>query len=732
MISKELKAIFQKSLDLARSNLHEYLTIEHIFAILIRDDGVKALLTALGVSIEELHSQLSYYFEHYISSIEPKQGYVPIETSALNRVVDNMMQHVYSSSKKEANLDDMIVAIYDEHSSYSSQLLASYGVERVEILEAISHGEFITPKEDIKTNPQDKKSALEQFCTDLSAQARKGKIDPVIGREDEIQKVQQTLCRRKKNNPILVGEPGVGKTALVEGFAINVHNGEVPDVLKNSQVYALDLGSLISGTKYRGEFEKRLKSIIDEISVLKNVILFIDEIHMLVGAGATGGSMDASNLLKPALSSGAIKCIGATTYSEYRNHFDKDKALSRRFNKIDVEEPSVEDTINILTGLKKYYEEHHKITYTDEAIKKAVELSKRYMIDKFLPDSAIDVIDEVGASFTLSKDEKTVVDVADIEKVVSGLANIPLTSLKSDELENLANLDAELSKRVYGQDEAIASLTKIIKRNKAGLGNANHPIGTFLFSGPTGVGKTELANTLANTLGINFLRFDMSEYMEKHTVSKLIGAPAGYVGFDEGGLLTEAIRKNPHTLLLLDEIEKANADVLNVLLQVMDNGTLTDSSGLKADFRNCIIIMTSNLGAKETNQVGFTKSENFSTNRAIKNFFTPEFVNRIDKIINFNTLSNENVIKIIDKNINDLNETLKDKNITVELTQEAKEYILKEGYSSEYGAREIERYIDDHIKTPLTDEVLFGKLKDGGEAKVDFIDGELSFNYSSK
>ena len=731
MISKELKQIFQKSLELARESHHEYLTVEHIFAMLIRDEAVKDLLSALGVSIEDLHSHLSYYFENYIETVEPKKGYVPIETSALNRVVDSMMQHVYSSSKKEANLDDMIVAIYDEHSSYSSQLLASYGVERVEILEAISHGGFITLKEDIKTNPQDKKSALEQFCTDLSAMAKKGKIDPVIGRSEEINKVQQTLCRRKKNNPILVGEPGVGKTALVEGFAMNVHEGQVPEVLKNSQVYALDLGSLISGTKYRGEFEKRLKSIIDELTALDDVILFIDEIHMLVGAGATGGSMDASNLLKPALSSGAIKCIGATTYGEYRNHFDKDKALSRRFNKIDVEEPSVEDTIAIITGLKKYYEEHHNITYKDEAIKKAVELSKRYMIDKFLPDSAIDVIDEVGAHFTLNAKEKREIEVSDIEQIISGLANIPLASLKSDELDNLSKLDEELAKRVYGQDEAIESLTKIIKRNKAGLGNPKHPIGTFLFSGPTGVGKTELANTLANTLGINFLRYDMSEYMEQHTISKLIGAPAGYVGFDEGGQLTEAIRKNPHTLLLLDEIEKANADVLNVLLQVMDNGTLTDSSGLKADFRNVIIIMTSNLGAKETNQVGFTKNENFSTNRAIKNFFSPEFVNRIDKIIHFDSLSDENVIKIIDKNISDLNTTLEEKNITVSLTQEAKEHILAEGYSSEYGAREIERYIDEHIKTPLTDEVLFGALKDGGAAEVGFIDGELRFSYSA-
>jgi len=729
MISLELKRLFQSAVELAKSNYHEFLTVEHLFHQLLLDERVELLFSELGVNVEELISSLKVYLSSYILSVKPQDNYLPTETVALNRVVDNMVTHIQSSSRTEANIGDMIVSIYDESASYSSTLLVASGVERVDILEYISHNDIFISQDKVKEKKSDKKSVLELYCSDLSTLASRGKIDPVIGRENEILRVEQTLCRRKKNNPILVGEPGVGKTALVEGFAIKVQSGDVPELLKNTQIYALDLGSLISGTKYRGEFEKRVKSIIDELEAKENVILFIDEIHMLVGAGSSGGSMDASNLLKPALSAGSIKCIGATTYSEYRNSFDKDKALSRRFNKVDVEEPSIDDTISILNGLKKYYEDHHNIKYSTSSIKKAVELSKRYIIDKFLPDSAIDVIDEVGAGFALNKSDKKKVTVKDIEKVVSALANIPLSSLKEDELESLSTINIDLSQRVFGQDDAIESLSKVIKRSKAGLGSENRPIGSFLFSGPTGVGKTELANTLANILGINFLRFDMSEYMEKHTISRLIGAPAGYVGFEEGGLLTEAIRKNPHTLLLLDEIEKANADVLNILLQVMDNGKLTDSSGLVSDFRNTIIIMTSNLGAKQSNQVGFNKSENFNTDRAIKNFFTPEFINRIDSIIYFNKLDNNNIIKIIDKNISDLNLSLSDKKIVVQLNNDVKEFILEHGYSLEYGAREIERYIDDNIKTPLTDEILFGKLKNGGDVDIKIKDNIIVFKY---
>ncbi|MEO1954122.1 MAG: AAA family ATPase, partial [Campylobacterales bacterium] len=607
--------------------------------------------------------------------------------------------------------------LYDEEKTYSYFLLHEFNISRLDILEIISHPD--TEKEDDK---KEDKSALEKYSIDLLQKAKDGKIDPVIGRDNEIKRVIQILCRRKKNNPILVGEAGVGKTAIAEGLALSIVAKKVPSIIKDAKLFALDMSALVAGTKYRGDFEKRLKGVMDEIKNIPNAILFIDEIHTLIGAGATSGSMDAANQLKPALASGEIKCMGATTFAEYRNGFEKDKALSRRFSKIDIDEPSQKTSYLILQGLKEKYEQHHNIKYTNKALKSAVSLSKRYITDRFLPDIAIDIIDETAASFHLRKKKKSKIKSSDIEHTISKIVGITNSKIKKDETQELQNLEKNLATKVIGQDKAIKEVSKAIKISKAGLTPATKPIASLLFLGSTGVGKTELAIALSETLNINYERFDMSEYMEKHTLSRLVGAPPGYVGYEQGGLLTEAIKKHPYTVLLLDEIEKAHPDLINILLQIMDNATLTDNNGYKADFQNVVLIMTSNIGANARSIMGFNKDNSISKDEELKSFFTPEFRNRLDAIVEFNQLDEDVLKGIVEKFIYILNKELKKKKIIVEISNKAKEFIVKNTISKDMGARPIKRYIQNNITNKLTDEILFGKLKNGGKVFVDAKD----------
>ncbi len=731
MVSSELNSIFSDAISFAKENRHEYITVEHIFFALIHNQNIVEILSECSVDVEALRHSLQTYFVQNVEKISLTNNFEPFETVSLTRVIENMMIQVRGSGKSEAKLTDMLIALFDEEHSYSVILLKQYGVEKLDILEIITNHEDPSIKDE--TTGEDKKSALEMYTVNLVELALKNKIDPLIGRVDEVQRVMQVLCRRKKNNPILVGEAGVGKTAIVEGLALKIAANETPKVLEDAKLYALDIGSLLSGAKYRGDFEKRLKDVLSELKSKPNSILFIDEIHTIVGAGATsGGSMDLSNLLKPSLATGEIKCIGATTYSEYRNFFDKDRALSRRFSKLDVSEPSTDDAYEILLGLKSRYEEHHGVKYPQKVLRSSVELAKKYINDKFLPDSAIDLIDEVGASFHLQKRKRKVVSIYDIETILARVANIPSRSVSSDETELMRDLESKLKTKVFGQDEAIKNLVTAIKRSRAGLSNPDSPVGSFLFSGPTGVGKTEVAKQLAEQLGIHFERFDMSEYMEKHTVSRLIGAPPGYVGYEEGGQLTEIIKKHPYSVLLLDEIEKAHPDLLNILLQVFDSATLTDNDGNKTDFRNVIIIMTSNLGTKEASQVGFTKVEAHQTNNAIKDFFAPEFRNRLDAIVNFSSLKTDVMVFVVEKLLTQLEEQLKEKNIKIEATQRAKKYLAEKGYSKDLGARVMQRVISDEVKTTLSDEILFGKLKNGGIVKIDYKKKVLEFEYNSR
>jgi len=635
------------------------------------------------------------------------------------------MHHVRSAQKEYADVGDLLAAIYEENHTYACMLLHEYGIERVDVLEAISHRDL----DALSVNDQSD-SALAQYAINLIVQARAGKIDPVIGRVNEIERSIQTLCRRKKNNPLLIGEPGVGKTAIAEGLALRIVSGEVPALLEDAEIFALDLGAMLAGTKYRGDFEKRLKAVMDEVSEHPNAILFIDEIHTIVGAGAVGGgSMDASNQLKPALASGAIKCMGATTHAEYRNVFEKDRALSRRFARIEVGEPSQEESFLILKGLKERYEKHHGVKYTDKALRSAVELSKKYITDRFLPDVAIDLIDEAGAAFHLKTHKRTTITPNDIENVIEKMTGIPTSKMGSDERLKLSTLEEDLKALVIGQDHAIAQVVKSIKRSYAGLNPEHKPIASFLFAGPTGVGKTELAKSLSEVMGIYFERFDMSEYMEKHALSRLIGAPPGYVGFEQGGLLVETVRKHPYMVLLLDEIEKAHPDLINVLLQVMDSATLTDNTGFKANFANVILVMTSNIGASERSVMGFNADSSISRHEALKSFFTPEFRNRLDGVIEFGALPLSVVEGIVDKFIRELNIQLKAKKVTVVLSDNAKAYLAKIGYDKAMGARPLGRVISEKIKDPLVDEMLFGRLSGGGKVSVDY-DDTLLFDYS--
>lgn len=743
MIHIDLQKVFTNAVNYARANSHEYITMEHVFVYLIKSETIIKLLREMDIDIDFLYSQLKDYIlkntPKYPKELEHED---PVETITLTNTIEQMITHSSLSGKKESTVEDMFVYILKDEHAYCTYLLHQQGLERVDILEEISHGnddEYENDAEEDFAKLDKKKlkeeTPLEQNSVELVSIAKDGKIDPVISREKEIARVIEILARRKKNNPILLGETGVGKTAIAEGLALAIANEEVPEFLIDAKIYSLDMGSMLAGTKYRGDFEKKLKAVLKEVSKKKNAVLFIDEIHTVVGAGAVGGStMDASNILKPMLSSGKLRVIGATTYEEYRNDFGKDKAFSRRFGKVEIKEPSIEDCVIILQGLKSKYEEFHGVSYSDESLKLAAELSKKFINDRFLPDSAIDVIDEVGATIKLEKKSKKTIKITakDVEKTISNIAQIPPKTATSSDLSLLKKLETNLQKRVFGQDDAITTIVKAIKVNRSGMGIDNKPVGSFLFTGSTGVGKTEVAKELAHVMGIHFERFDMSEYGEAHTVSRLIGAPAGYVGYEKGGLLTEAIRKHPHTVLLLDEIEKAHPDLMSLLLQVMDNATLTDNNGTKSDFQNVILIMTSNLGATQANIMGFAKDDGINEDKAVKKFFAPEFRNRLDATVKFAPLSEPILIKIVSKFIKDLEENLADKNIKIILTTKAKKEIARLGYDKLMGARPLQRVITQKIKVPLTDEILFGELKNGGSVNIDFKKEEFSFTYTAK
>ncbi len=725
MISQPLNEIFQKSISFAKEMRHEYLTIEHVFFLLLSSQEGATIIRRCGGDVEKMKEELLTYIETNIDAFPVGVNNEPYESLALSRLIDKMIRHIKSAQQIDAKIGDLVAALYEEENTFSYMLLSQYEITKLDVLEAISHVDDDDEDED---EDESKKSYLSKYSIDLLEKAKEGKIDPVIGRDSEIKRVVQILCRRKKNNPLLVGEPGVGKTAIAEGLALNLAAGTVPNIIKDSKLYALDLGALLAGTKYRGDFEKRLKGVMDELKKEPNAILFIDEIHTLIGAGSTSGTMDAANQLKPALASGELKCMGATTFAEYRNGFEKDKALSRRFSKIDINEPSKKTSYLILKGLQAKYEQHHNVKYTNKALTAAVNLSKRYITDRFLPDKAIDLIDETAASFHLRKDKRVKVTANDILETVSAIIGISNTNVKVNETNALLNLEATIKQSVIGQDKAVQIVTQAIKISKAGLTPEQKPIASFLFSGPTGVGKTELAITLSKTLGIHFERFDMSEYMEKHSLSRLVGAPPGYVGYEQGGLLTEAVKRHPYTVILLDEIEKAHPDLINILLQIMDSATLTDNNGYKADFQNVVLIMTSNIGATARNVMGFNKDESLAANEELKSFFTPEFRNRLDAIVDFDPLSITIIESIVEKFIKELNSDLKEKKITVTLTKKAIKHIADESYSQDMGARPVKRYIQNNITNKLSDEILFGKLKNGGLVTVD-VKKELELTF---
>ena len=739
MISKDLQRVFTHAVNYARANRHEYITQEHIFIYLLKESSVLSILKQLQIDTDKIYNKLKdYIITNTPVYPESQKNEDPVETITLTNTIEQMVSHAQLSGKDESGIEDMFVYILKDDKAYCTYLLKAQGLERVDILEEISHGDYNEEDEqtiefkELNAPKKTNETPLSQNSVELVSIAKEGQIDPVIGRDKEIKRVIEILARRKKNNPILLGETGVGKTAIAEGLALEIAKSEVPEFLKEAKVYSLDMGSMLAGTKYRGDFEKKLKSVLKEVAKKKNAILFIDEIHTVVGAGSVGNStMDASNILKPMLSSGKLRVIGATTYEEYRNDFGKDKAFSRRFAKVEIKEPSIEDCVLILKGLKTKYEEFHNVKYTDDSLHLAAELSSKFINDRFLPDSAIDVIDEVAATVKLIKADKKNIKITqkDIENTIASIAQIPPKTATKSDLSLLKNLEKNLQKRVFGQDDAINNIVKAIKINRSGMGLENKPVGSFLFTGTTGVGKTEVAKELAHVLGVHFERFDMSEYGEAHTISRLIGAPAGYVGYEKGGLLTEAIRKHPHAVLLLDEIEKAHPDLMSLLLQVMDNATLTDNNGAKADFQNVILIMTSNLGATSASVMGFAKDDNLNEDKAVKKFFAPEFRNRLDSVVKFASLSQDVVIKVVNKFIKDLELNLSDKNIKITLTNKAKKELASKGYDKLMGARPLQRVITEHIKTPLTDEILFGSLKNGGEVKIDYKEDKFIFDY---
>jgi ATP-dependent Clp protease ATP-binding subunit ClpA len=747
--SRNLEETLHRAVAYANQRKHEYATLEHLLLSLTDDEDASGVMGACDVDLAALKKTLTNYLDTELRSLIVEDGEEAKPTAGFQRVIQRAVIHVQSSGRDEVTGANVLVAVFSERESHAAYFLQEQDMTRYDAVNFIAHGiakkagasepkqakgatvENDEEKATVKTGGE----ALEAYCVDLNEKSRQGKVDPLIGRTAEVERCIQILCRRTKNNPLLVGDPGVGKTAIAEGLALKIVRHQVPEVLEGATIFSLDMGALLAGTRYRGDFEERIKQVVKELENHPNAILFIDEIHTVIGAGATsGGAMDASNLLKPALASGSLRCMGSTTYKEFRQHFEKDRALVRRFQKIDVNEPTVEDTLKILKGLKIYYEEFHKLKYTNEALKTAVDLSAKYITDRKLPDKAIDVIDEAGAGQMLLPEgkRKKTIGVKEIEAVVAKIARIPPKSVSKSDTEALKELENDLQRTVFGQPEAIVQLSSAMKMARAGLRDPTKPIGCYLFSGPTGVGKTEAARQLAHTLGIELLRFDMSEYMERHTVSRLIGAPPGYVGYDQGGQLTDAVDQHPHAVVLLDEIEKAHADVYNILLQVMDHGQLTDSNGKKVDFRNVVLIMTTNAGAADSQRqtIGFGRGKaDGESEEAIKRIFTPEFRNRLDAVVAFKPLTQEIIRQVVQKFVLQLEAQLADRNVTIETSDEAADWLAKNGFDELYGARPLARVIQEHIKKPLADDILFGKLAKGGHVRVVLRDGKIAFDF---
>ncbi|MDQ6997067.1 MAG: ATP-dependent Clp protease ATP-binding subunit ClpA [Mariprofundus sp.] len=740
ILSEELEETLNDTFRNAHFRRNEFVTVEHLLLGLLDNPNALGVLLGCHANIEVLRNELAAFIREHVS-ILPEQAGETTASIGLQRVIQRAVMHVQASGKREVTGAHVLVAIFSEKDSHAVHYLNSMGVNRLDIVSFMAHGalsnESIQPEPGSEPpalesdKPDKSKSPLHRFCVNLSQRAKDGKIDPLIGRSEELKRCTQILCRRRKNNPLLVGEAGVGKTAIAEGLALRIEEHDAPDVIENATIYSLDMGALLAGTKYRGDFEERLKAVLHALEQEDQAVLFIDEIHTIIGAGAaSGGTMDASNLLKPALANGELRCIGATTYQEFRNLFEKDRALSRRFQKVEVPEPSIEETIDILKGLKSRLQEHHGVRYSQPAIEQAAKLAKRYLGDRYLPDSAIDVLDEAGASMRVKPEDKrrSQINVHDIETMIATMARIPHQQVNASDKKRLVHLDRDLKLSVFGQDKAIDQLASSIKLSRAGLSHPEKPIGSFLFTGPTGVGKTEVARQMARIMGVELIRFDMSEYMESHTVSRLIGAPPGYVGFDQGGLLTEAVTKNPHAILLLDEIEKAHPDLFNLLLQIMDHGTLTDNNGRKADFRHIVLIMTSNAGAFEMQQntVGFNpQTRQGADEEAVKRIFTPEFRNRIDASIGFAPLSRQTILHVVDKMLVELETQLEDKKVELDVSTAAKKWLAAHGYDPLMGARPMARLIQEHIKKPLADAILFGDLQKGGIALVDCQDDKL-------
>ena len=749
MLSRNLEQSLHRALGIATEHNHEFATLEHLLLALTDDQDGVSVLRACGVEVDKLRQELSSFIGDDLGDLETANLSEPKPTAGFQRVVQRAAIHVQSSGREEVTGANVLVAIFSEREAHAVYFLQMHDMTRLDAVNYISHGIAKVPgfsdnkeaqrvAEGVSDDKEGEtgREALDTYCINLNQKAVDGKIDPLIGRESEIDRTIQILCRRTKNNPLYVGDPGVGKTAIAEGLARRIVDREVPEVLVDNIIYSLDMGTLLAGTRYRGDFEERIKAVLTELEEMPHSVLFIDEIHTVIGAGSTsGGSMDASNLLKPSLQNGALRCIGSTTYKEFRGYFEKDRALARRFQKIDVHEPSVEDTVKILRGLKPYYEEHHNVRYTTEALRQAVELSARYIHDRKLPDKAIDVVDEVGASRMLlpANKRKKTISAKDVENVVAIMARIPPKTVSRDDKKILANLERDLKTMVFGQDNAIGELSGAIKLARAGLRDPEKPIGNYLFSGPTGVGKTEVARQLSRSMGIELVRFDMSEYMERHTVSRLIGAPPGYVGFDQGGLLTDAIDQQPHAVLLLDEIEKAHPDLFNILLQIMDHGKLTDNNGKSVDFRNVVLIMTSNAGAVEMAKasIGFERGEREGDDEeAIEKMFSPEFRNRLDAVVSFSSLSPDVMGKVVDKFVMELESQLSDRDVTITLTDQSRDWLAKKGYDSRFGARPLSRVIQEYIKKPLSEQLLFGELTKGGNVRVKVINKDLVFEYS--
>ncbi len=746
MISASLEQTLRHALALARERKHEYATLEHLLLALTEDDDAIAVMRACSVDVDRIRDEVEDFIDHELAGLVV-DGFVEAKpTAGFQRALHRAAMHVQSSGRGEVTGANVLVALFSERESHAVYFLQQQDMTRLDAVSYISHGVAKVPGEsepktvhgaDQEEEPvKQGAEALDAYCVNLNEKAQSGKIDPLVGRDREVERTIQVLCRRTKNNPLYVGDPGVGKTAIAEGLAKRIVEGDVPDVLAEATIYALDMGALLAGTRYRGDFEERLKAVVSELEVDVNAIMFIDEIHTVIGAGATsGGAMDASNMLKPALQAGTLRCMGSTTYKEYRNHFEKDRALARRFQKIDVAEPSITDAVKILKGLKPHYEDFHKIRYTQDAIKAAVELSDKYLHDRKLPDKAIDVMDEVGAAQMLvpTARRKKTIGVKDVESVIARMARVPPKSVSRQDKASLASLSDELKSVVFGQDSAIDSLADAIKMSRAGLREPEKPIGSYLFAGPTGVGKTEVARQLAGIMGVELVRFDMSEYMERHAVSRLIGAPPGYVGFDQGGLLTDAVDQNPHVILLLDEIEKAHPDLFNVLLQIMDYGKLTDHNGKKIDFRNVVLIATTNAGAADLARpaIGFARTKREGDDReAIEKLFTPEFRNRLDAIVSFAPLARETIGFVVDKFVKELEAQLADRGVTIELSEEARDWLGRHGYDENFGARPLARVIQESIKKPLADELLFGNLVGGGRARVIVEeDAKLGFEF---